>query len=195
MAFDPTASHPLTLRHGVPALLRPLRADDREAIREAFRRLSIESKYLRFWTRVREVNPRFIEKLLAPAEGMQATWVIVLPGNDAIPGAGGGSFWRRMDDPATAEASFTVADEFQNQGVGTILLAALWLHAGLLGIRRFEAHVLDENLVMRAWWDALGASATRIERGWRLLLPLDASLLENSSASASLRGWLRRLQG
>ncbi len=194
MAFESNASHPLVLRHGVPALLRPLRADDRETIREAFRRLSPESTYLRFWTRARDVNPKFIEKLLAPVDRMQATWVIVLPDSDDIPGVGGGSFWRSEEDPATAEVSFTVADEFQNQGVGTILLAALWTHAASLGIARFEARVLDTNIVMRAWWDALGASATRIERGWRLLLPLDESLLEASSAAASLRDWLQRLR-
>jgi RimJ/RimL family protein N-acetyltransferase len=194
VAFDPAASYPLVLRHGVPALLRPLRSADRETIREAFRRLSPESAYLRFWTRVRELNPRFIDKLLVPEEGMQATWVIVLPESADIPGVGGGSFWRFCAEPDTAEVSFTVADEFQNQGVGTILLATLWEHAATLGIRRFEANVLDANLVMRAWWDALGASATQVERGWRLLLPLKEDLLESSSAAASLRDWLRRLR-
>lgn len=194
VAFDPDASYPLVLRHGVPALLRPLRPEDREAIREAFRRLSPESSYLRFWTRVREVNPTFIEKLLAQDGEKHATWVIVLTENDDIPGVGGGSFWRSNDDPDTAEVSFTVADEFQNQGVGTILLAAIWKHAAGLGIRRFIAHVLDSNLVMRAWWDALGATALQIDRGWLLTLPLDESLLSPSGAGASLRRWLRRLE-
>ncbi len=183
------------LRHGVPAVLRPLRPEDREAIREAFRRLSPESTYLRFWTRVREVNPKFIEQLLARDGGRHATWVIVPLENDDIPGVGGGSFWRCEDEPGVAEVSFTVADEFQNQGVGTILLAALWAHAAGLGINRFVAHVLDSNLVMRAWWDALGAVALQVDRGWHLTLPLDESLLSPSGAGASLRHWLRRLEG
>ena len=181
------------LRHGVPALLRPLCADDRDTIRAAYERLSPESAYLRFWSRMREMNPQFIETLLNPVESQQATWVIVLPESDDLPGVGGGSFWRSSQQPTLAEVSFTVADEFQNQGVGTILLATLWAHASALGIQQFEAHVLDANLVMRAWWDALGASATRMERGWRLLLPLEETLLNPSSATTSLRHWLQRL--
>lgn len=194
MAFDPAAHYPIVLRHGVPALLRPLCPDDRDAIQAAFERLSPESAYLRFWSRIRELNPRFIETLLSPVETRQATWVIVLPDSDDLPGVGGGSFWRSPEDPTLAEVSFTVADEFQNQGIGTVLLAALWAHARSLGIRQFEAHVLDTNLVMRGWWDALGASATRMERGWRLLLSLEEGQLDPSSATRSLRHWLKRLE-
>jgi RimJ/RimL family protein N-acetyltransferase len=193
MAFDPIGSHPLILRHGLPAILRPLTADDRERVREAFHRLSPESAYLRFWTRFRELNPRFINQLLSPGDDTHATWVIVLKDSEDIPGVGGGSFWRLHDQPHNAEVSFTIADEFQNQGNGTILLAALWLHASSLGITHFIAHVLDENFVMRAWWDALGASASRHDREWLLSLPLDASLLSSGPVANSLRRWLTQL--
>jgi RimJ/RimL family protein N-acetyltransferase len=193
MAFDPTGSQSLILRHGLPAILRPLTADDRERVREAFHRLSPESAYLRFWTRFRELNPRFIKQLLSPGDNTHTTWVIILKENEDIPGVGGGSFWRLHDQPLNAEVSFTIADEFQNQGNGTILLAALWLHASSLGITHFIAHVLDENFVMRAWWDALGASASRHHREWLLSLPLDASLLSSGPVANSLRRWLNQL--
>jgi RimJ/RimL family protein N-acetyltransferase len=195
MPFDSNGHHPLILRQGLPAILRPLTADDRERVREAFHRLSPESAYLRFWTRFREMNPRFIEQLLAPGDATHATWIIVLKESDDIPGVGGGSFWRLKDQPHCAEVSFTIADEFQNQGNGTILLAALWLHASSLGITRFIAHVLDENLVMRSWWDSLGAHATRHEREWQLSLPLDTTLLSSGPVANTLRRWLTQLAG
>lgn len=194
MPFDPAAPHPIILRHGLPAVLRQLTPDDRERVREAFQRLSPESAYLRFWTRFRRINPRFIEQLISPGDATHATWAIILTDSEDIPGVGGGSFWKVPDTPDTAEVSFTVADEFQNQGNGNILLAALWLHASSLGITRFIAHVLDENLVMRAWWDALGAAATVADRGWQLTLALDTALLPRTSASAQLLRWLRQLQ-
>jgi RimJ/RimL family protein N-acetyltransferase len=193
MPFDPTATHPIILRQGLPAVLRQLNPADRERVREAFRLLSPESTYLRFWTRFRAINPQFIDHLIAPGDATHATWAILLTENHDIPGVGGGSFWRLTESPHCAEVSFTVADEFQNQGIGTILLAALWLHAVSLGMSHFVAYVLDENLVMRAWWDALGVTAIETDRGWKLTLPLDASLLSDAPASHSLRRWLKQL--
>lgn len=193
MPFDPARSYTLILRHGLPAVLRQLTPGDRDRVREACRRLSPESAYLRFWTRFRQLNPAFIDRLLAPADPSHAAWILTLSQNNDIPGVGGASFWRLQDAPDSAEVSFTIADEFQNQGNGTLLLAALWLHARSSGITRFVAHVLDENLVMRAWWDALGAVPSRNGREWLLSLPLDTSLLSPSNAAISLRHWLQRL--
>jgi RimJ/RimL family protein N-acetyltransferase len=194
MPFDPAIPHSIVLRHGLPAILRQLSPDDRDRVRAAFQRLSSESTYLRFWTRFRQINPKFIEQLLAPGDATHATWIIILTDSTDIPGVGGGSFWRISQSPSLAEVSFTIADEFQNQGNGTILLAALWLHATSLGITHFIAHVLDENLVMRAWWDALGATATVGERGWQLTLPLDQSLLPSTPTTRSLLRWLSQLE-
>lgn len=190
MPFDASINRKLFLPDGTPVLLRPLTPDDRERIVEAFRRLSPESTYFRFWTRFRDLNPDFIDRLCAPEEKDHITWILVLTETDSIPGAGGASFWRIPSDPTSAEVSFTVADEFQGQGVGTILLAVLWEHARSLGIRRFVGHVLDANFVMRAWWDSLGATATEIQRGWEVTLFLDEDFLPASSAAQKLKHWL-----
>jgi GNAT superfamily N-acetyltransferase len=179
---------------GVPALLRRLVPEDRARVEEAYRQLSPESRYLRFWTRFREINPRFVERLIHPGGGDHATWVIVLPDNDEVPGVGGGSFWRLDGDPLGAEVSFTVADAFQGRGAGTILLAALWLHAEQTGIRYFAGHALDSNLAMRAWWDALGAAATQTQRGWELRLELDRDGIPGSLQGRRLRHWFSVLE-
>lgn len=194
MTFDPATQFHLHLRDGTPVLVRSMKPDDRDRIAEAFRRLSPESRYFRFWTRFRELNPRFIEELCSPDQMDHVGWVMIHPDRDDIPGLGGGSFWRLADRPDTAEASFTVADEFQGRGVGTLLLAVLWEHARFLGIRQFMGRVLDSNLTMRAWWDALGATAIQVPRGWEMTLLLDEGLLEETHAAASLRHWLHVLR-
>ena len=84
MPFDPAAPHPIILRHGLPAVLRQLTPDDRERVREAFQRLSPESAYLRFWTRFRRINPRFIEQLISPGDATHATWAIILTDSEDI---------------------------------------------------------------------------------------------------------------
>lgn len=176
-------------------ILRPLLPDDRERIIEAFRRLSPESLYFRFWTSFRGANPTFIDRLCAEDQDQHASWILVIENNDDVPGVGGGSFWRSKESPETAEVSFTVADEFQGQGAGTILLAAIWEHGYSIGIRQFVAEVLDENHVMLTWWSSLGAAHVRQPHGgWELTLMLDEALLPDTSAAISLRERLASLR-
>lgn len=188
-------SYRLLLNDRLPVILRPLTPDDRERITDAFRRLSPESTYFRFWTRVQGANPKFIERLCADDDGQHRTWVMVIENNDDIPGVGGGSYWRSEGLEDSAEVSFTVADEFQGQGVGTILLAVLWAEAQEAGLRQFVAYVMDENHVMLTWWASLGAAHVKQSHGgWELTLRLDESLLPDTSAANSLRrrlGFLR----
>jgi RimJ/RimL family protein N-acetyltransferase len=194
MTVDPAATFPLCLEDGTPVLLRALTPADKDAIAEAFRRLSPESRYFRFWTRFRELNPKFIEELCSPDQQDHVAWAVVHQQREDIPGLGGASFWRVKNDPECAEVSFTVADEFQGKGVGTLLLAMLWLHAQALGIRRFIGAILNENIGMRAWWDALGATAEERQRHWLMTLVLDEDLLQDSHAGRRLRerlAWLR----
>lgn len=182
--------HRLCLRDGTPVILRPLFPDDRQRIIEAFKRLSPESTYFRFWTGFRGVNPTFIDRLCEEGQDQHASWIIVIEGNDEVPGVGGGSFWRSDDDPDLAEVSFTVADEFQGQGAGSILLAALWEHAHASGIRRFVAHVLESNHVMLTWWSFLGAACVQHPHEREMTLTLDEAALPDTSAANSLRHWL-----
>lgn len=187
MPFDPHRELCVYLEDGTPLCIRSIRPEDREAIGEAFRLLSPESRYFRFWTRVRELNPQLVEEISTPDQKDHVGWVVIHPTREDIPGVGGASFWRLKDDPATAEISFTVADEFQGRGVGTWLLAILWEHALSLGIQRLEGHVLHENITMRAWWDALGAMEQEAPRHWITTLILDETLLEDTHAGRSLR--------
>ena len=184
----------LCLRDGLPVILRPLLSEDRERIIDAFKRLSPESTYLRFWTRFRQVSPTFIDGLCEDDPSRHASWIIVIKDNADVPGVGGGSFWRSGEDGSMAEVSFTVADEFQGQGAGTILLAALWEHAFASGIRRFVAHVLESNHVMLTWWSSLGAVAVQHPHGSEMTLTLDEAALPETPTADSLRHWLAFLR-
>lgn len=194
MSFDPGQIFDFELRDGTPLRLRAITPDDRDQIAEAIRRLSPESVYFRFWTRARAVNPRLIEALCTTDQQDHVAWAVVHRTRTDLPGVGGASFWRLADDPEAAEMSITVADEFQGRGVATWLQAVLWEHALALGIRRFVGHVLNDNLAMRAWWDALGATAEEGQRHWLMRLSLDESLLPNTHAAASLRSALARIR-
>lgn len=195
MAFDPQKQLHFRLHGGAEDLLvRIMTPEDRERVALALSLLSPESRYFRFWVRFRELNPRLIEEICSPDNRDHVGWAVFKPGDETAPCLAGASFWRLKDDSSAAEVSFTVADEMQGRGIGTILLAVLWEHALSLGINRFIGHVLNENVTMRAWWDALGATAIEYQRHWQMTLLLDEGLIDTGPAGTHFRARLAHVR-
>lgn len=184
----------LTLRDGTPIILRPLLPDDRADLAEAYRRLSPEARYHRFWTRTGEVvGDKMLDKVLAQNPEKHVTWAVLDPSRE-FPALGGASWWRDPDDPSQAELSAIVLDEDQGRGVGTLLLAIMWLTAFRAGIQTLIGYVLVENRQAAAWMRDCGGQGEW--DGYKLIFRwnlenLDA--LPETRAAASLAEWLARL--
>ena len=147
----------LQLRDGSPVAARPLGPADRRQIAEGYRRLSPDSRYQRFWVHTGElIGDRMLNRLLNADQVEHAVWAVVDPTRE-YPGIGAASYWRSQDDPLEAEFSATVLDADQGRGVGTLLLAILWLVAYSNGIERFLSHVMPENRKAIRWLVDTGA--------------------------------------
>jgi GNAT superfamily N-acetyltransferase len=182
------------LPDGTPVLLRLFTPADRAAVLEAFRSLSLDSHYYRFWTRHRELPDSLLNRFLNPEPGLHETWAAQDPAAPEQPGYGGGSFWRQTEDPWRAEISLTVADGAQHRGVGLLLLAQLWLRARLAGVTEFYGVVLPDNYTVLDWFRALGARI-RLERGqYDFVLGLDEEALKDTPTSARLKERLAELR-
>lgn len=148
----------LALRDGTPVYARPLGMDDREWVAAAYRRMSPESRYQRFWTRFGgELGDTMLRRLLDADQADHAVWAVIDPRLEEAPGLGGASYWRSAGNPQEAEFSVTVADDHQRRGVGTLLLALLWTWAWRNGIRDFVAYTLPQNRLATRWMLDTGA--------------------------------------
>lgn len=182
------------LQSGTALLLRLITPEDREVVMEAFRRLSPDSRYYRLWSSQQTLPDSLLNRFLNAQPGQHETWAALHPDAPTEPGCGGASFWRSQAHPERAEISLTVADECQHSGVGTLLLALLWLRALQAGIREFYGHVLPDNHRMLDWMRALGARL-KLESGQFVFhLPLDERLLKQTPPSAKLADRLRELE-
>ena len=181
------------LPDGTPVLLRRIGPTDREGVLGAFARLSPESRRARFWTRYERLPESILQRFLHGDPARQDVWAALDPAQPADLGYGGGSWWRDEEDPTVAEVSFTVADDAQHRGVGTLLLGVLWLSARERGITRLVANALPENDAVRAWFTALGAARGHGLGHARYTLPLDEGKLPDSSAAERLRAVLAKL--
>lgn len=148
----------VTLPDGARAQLRPLTPADKPRVQEAFRRLSHSSRYSRFFTPLEVLDGALLDRLTS-ADGVDhVVWAALDPDRPNDPGMGAASFWRSQSDPVEAEFSLTIADEHQGRGIGSLLLATLWILARRVGIERFRLIALSENFPVIHWMETIGAT-------------------------------------
>ena len=133
--------HTLTLRDGAEVRVRPIEAGDRDALGAAFERLSDESRYRRFLGPVERLGPSMLSYLTEVDHRDHEALAAFDPGGDLV----GVGRYVREGAGATAEAAVTVADEWQNRGLGTALTALLAERALDEGIGTFTASMLAQN--------------------------------------------------
>lgn len=182
------------LRDGTPVSARPLGPNDREQLAAGYTLLSEQSRYQRFWIRTGEViGDKMLDRLLTIDEQNHVIWAVLDTTRD-YPGMGAASFWRFPDEPTRAEFSCTVLDRDHGRGVGTLLLAILWLDAFSKGIEEFVGYTMPENKQAINWMLDTGAEGDwdgyKAIFRWDLT---DASKLPLTLAAGDLAEWLTEL--
>jgi acyl-CoA synthetase (NDP forming)/RimJ/RimL family protein N-acetyltransferase len=132
----------IVLRDGSTAHLRPIRADDADALVDFYSRVSEQSKYFRFFAPYPVLSERDVERFTHVDHARRVAFV-VLRGDDIIAVA-------RYDglDDREAEVAFLVQDDYQGRGLGQLLLEHLAEAGRERGFERFVAEVLPENTRM-----------------------------------------------
>lgn len=133
----------LTLRDGLAVDVRPLERGDREGLAAAVRRLSDQTRYLRFAAAKPRLTNRELDFLIDVDHHRHEAIVAIDPAT-----ARGVALVRYVQvpgEPHVAEIAATVTDEWQGRGLGTALLAQLAARARDEGYSTFRASVLASN--------------------------------------------------
>ena len=144
------------LRDGRTVLLREIRAQDEAELRDAFHRLSADSRYARFMIPLREPSPAMLAAATRPDPRHDLALVAVSgeggPDQDIVAGA------RYVGAPGsdTCEFAVTVVDAWHRLGLARRLLDILIAQATARGLRRMEGYVLAANTPMRRLARGLG---------------------------------------
>lgn len=184
----------ISLRDGTPVIVRPLLEEDRPMVAEAYRRLTPEARYQRFWTRTGEmIGDAMLDRLVRQDPEKHMTWAALDPARE-FPGMGGASWWRNENHSDEAEISLMVLDAEQRRGIGTLLLALMWLSALRADIHHLLAYTLIDNRQAAAWMSDCGGHGTW--DGYKLVFRWDLQnldLLPATRAAADLASWLAEL--
>jgi GNAT superfamily N-acetyltransferase len=157
-----------TLRDGRSVVIRALKPEDRGAMLSAVGRVGAQSLYRRFFGAKRGFTEAEVDFFVNVDFVKHVALVAVVDesgGKDIIVGGA------RYTQAGTAELAFVVVDEYQGQGIGTLLLRHLVVIARESGLEQLVAEVLPENALMLAMFRKWGVATER--RGGYVHVALD----------------------
>jgi acyl-CoA synthetase (NDP forming)/GNAT superfamily N-acetyltransferase len=144
------------LSDGGTVHLRPIRPSDADRLRDFHARLSPETVYNRFFTMLRTLPARDVERFTTVDHEDREAVVAVLHG-----GIVGVARYDRNPGTADAEVAVVVEDAHQGRGLGPLLLEHLTAAARERGIERFTADVLPSNRRMITVFRSAGFEVDR----------------------------------
>ena len=134
----------VVLRDGATAHLRPITAEDADALQRFHVHQSPESIYLRFFAPMPRLSPRDLHHFTNVDHRDRVALIAVL-GDDIV---GVGRYDRLDTGSDAAEVAFNISDAHQGRGISSVLLEHLAAAARENGIRQFVADVLPRNRKM-----------------------------------------------
>jgi RimJ/RimL family protein N-acetyltransferase len=150
---DAPAPYPLdlereiVLRDGARVRSRPIRPDDERRLVSLYDRLSRFTAYQRFFAAMNRLPPDWAHFLANVDYRRRLALVVENPSDGELIAV---ARYECTDRPDTAEIAFVVLDEWQNRGLGRMLISDLLSAADARGISMFVAYVLADNTRMIA---------------------------------------------
>ncbi len=157
------------LNDGTPVCIRRVRRADEARIREGIAKLSPQSRYLRFFSGMREAPPQVLRVLASPDGHDHLAWGALRSDLPDTPALGVVHAFREKDAPGSAEFSVAVIDEYHGRGLARLLTAVLLLDCAREGLTQLTVHILPENRPALALARSLGGEGAGYEGGASVL--------------------------
>lgn len=154
--LGPDYAEVVELRDGTRARLELLDPSDRETLERAFHQLSSDTRYRRFLGPKSDLSEDELDYLTDIDQYDHIAIGAKLESSDRPEGIGVARCIRLDEPPGTAETAITVVDEYQNLGLGSLLLDRLVVAARERDIRMFRASLFARNRPMRRLLEDLG---------------------------------------
>jgi len=162
--IDQTVIH-AALENGVPICIRAIRPNDEARMRGGVEQLSLESRYMRFFTSAPTLPDRVIARLVAVDGHRHLGWGALLSDDPDHPAIGAVHAIRSDTSTDQAELAIGIIDSFHGQGLARMLIAVLLVHCQTEGIVTLTAQTLADNRPAIRLLRSLGAERTGTEDG------------------------------
>ncbi len=153
--------HTATLKNGESFFLRPIRAEDADAMRDMLRRSSAHDVRMRFLGPVKQLDHTFAARLSQINYHREMALIAMPMLADGKHGAEiCGAVWLMADpDNVSAEYAVMVRSDIKGHGIGHRLMVEMLKYAKARGLKRVVGDVLRENTSMLDMAKKLGFKA------------------------------------
>lgn len=151
----PAIDYQWTTADGVPVTIRPIQAEDREIELAFVQGLSSSSRYLRFFSTVKDLSPQLLDRFTQVDFPDEMAFIATLETAGAEEEIGVARYAPGSTE-STAEFAVVVADAWQGRGIGRELMQHLFVVAEDSGFERIEGAVLKANAHMLRFCRELG---------------------------------------
>ncbi len=141
---------------GKEFLFRPMKPTDDELLKDLFYSLSDESRYKRFMSARKDMPHGRRQEFVQINFKKEMAIVVIDPEIEGPHRMIGVGDYRIKKGQNVAEVSIMIRDEYQGQGIGTILLEYLTMIAQDQGLYGFTAEVLADNRKMLRVFEKMG---------------------------------------
>jgi GNAT superfamily N-acetyltransferase len=145
------------LRDGTPVLIRPLRATDRQLETDFIRALSLKSRRQRFLCDFKEPSQALVDQMMNIDYEKRMAFIALIHHNGKLREIGVSRYCATTDQNH-CECAVTVADDWQNRGLGTLLMKHLVDEARRQGFKSMISVDSASNHAMRDLARYLGFS-------------------------------------
>ena len=153
---------PTTLKNGASVLVREVTSTDRHLLEIGFAHLSDRARYFRFLGAHKNLSEKELDRFTA-INGPDHVAVGALLRDGPIPEPIGIARYIRLPDQKhVAEIAITIADQYQHQRLGSLLLGVLSKFARQGRITEFNALIHSENTAMLGLLDQFGGVPTAL---------------------------------
>ncbi len=153
-----------TLRNDVQVTFRMMRPEDAGIAQDFVIRLSERSRYLRFFSGLKELTPFMLEHMTNPSFPISYA-LIATTLEDGKERQIAQARYAPTETEGAAEFAVVVADEWQGFGIASELMRFVITAAAVAGIKCLEGLVLRENTAMLSLAESLGFEQTSSEEG------------------------------
>ena len=155
----PTAAMYALLTDGSTVEIRPVRAQDAEAVRAMHAAMSPDNFYRRFFSLSPNAAGQEAKRVCREPDAGHAA--LLAWQDDRLVGVASYESYAPAGKPGVAEVAFAVPDDMHGRGIASLLLEHLVWQARQCGLRAFTAETLAENSPMLRVFADVGLPAKR----------------------------------